>query len=131
MNNKKDFNFWQDHSVNYLEMAFGHTRRETVSDPDGYGKKSRSCGDTIEIFITVKNNYIQSVSYHQDGCLHANACANTIGELAENKTIEAAWKITPSNIIDFLETLPEHEHHCADFAISAFQLALKDLKKEK
>ena len=131
MNKKKEFNFWQDHSVNYLEMAFGHTRRETVKNPDGYGKKTRDCGDTIEIFITAKNNLICSVSYSQDGCLHANACANTVGELAENKTIEEAWKISAQDIINFLETLPEHEHHCADFAISAFQMALKDLEKKQ
>ena len=29
--------FWQDHSLNYLEMAFRHDRRKRVTNPDGYG----------------------------------------------------------------------------------------------
>lgn len=131
MNEKKEFNFWQDHSVNYLEMAFGHTRRETVENPDGYGKKSRECGDTIEMYITMEKDAIHSISYNQNGCMHANACANTVGQLAENKSIKEAWEITAQDIIDYLETLPENEHHCAELAVETLRLALNDVKKKK
>jgi len=125
MKNKK-FDFWQDHSTNYLEMAFKHDRRETVQNPDGYGKNTGECGDTVEIFISVRDDKIDSVSFNIDGCMNTNACANTIAHLTEGRSIEGAWKISPEDVANFLETLPEHETHCAELAVGAFYRALVD-----
>ena len=47
----KEFDFWQDHSLHYLEMAFRHDRRERLQNPDGYGKRTEECGDTVEMFL--------------------------------------------------------------------------------
>ncbi len=48
---KSEFDFWQDHSLHYLEMAFRTDKREIINNPDGYGKRTGSCGDTVEIFL--------------------------------------------------------------------------------
>ncbi len=47
------------------------------------------------------------------------------------KTIEAAWEITPEEVIRFLETLPEDHFHCAELAVGAFYLALTDINCNK
>ncbi len=31
--------FWQDHSLTFLEMAFRNDRRERLEQPDGHAKK--------------------------------------------------------------------------------------------
>ncbi len=54
-----------------LEMAFRTDRRIRMPNPDGYGKHTGSCGDSVEMFLTVKNDHIQAVSYEIDGC-HLN-----------------------------------------------------------
>jgi nitrogen fixation NifU-like protein len=36
---KNTSDFWQDHSLTFLEMAFRTDRRERLDKPDGYGKK--------------------------------------------------------------------------------------------
>ena len=118
------FDFWQDNSINYLEMAFRHERRERMQNPDGYGKRTGECGDTVEVFLTIETGRIQTISFDTDGCINTNACANTVSLLAEGKTIEEAWKITPEDVIDFLETLPKENYHCADLAVGAFYMAL-------
>ena len=123
------FDFWQDHSRNYLAMAFGQQRRETVAHPDGHGKKTGDCGDTVEMFLTIRNDRIEAVSYSTDGCLNTNACANTVAELAEGRTTEEAWEISPEDVIDFLQTLPEENRHCAELAVGAFYLALADYRQ--
>lgn len=46
---QKKFDFWQDHSRHYFEMAFGRDRREIIEHPDGYGKRTGDCGDTVEM----------------------------------------------------------------------------------
>lgn len=123
------FDFWQDHSRNFLAMAFGRQRREIIHNPDGRGKKTGGCGDTVEMFLTIGNGRIEAVSYDTDGCLNTNACANTVAELAEGRTTEAAWEISPEDVIDFLQTLPEESRHCAELAVGAFYLALADYQQ--
>ena len=125
------FNFWQDHSRQYLEMAFRFDRRKTINNPDGYGKKTGSCGDTVEMFLIVRNDRIESVFYEIDGCRNTNACANTVAELSEGKTVDEAWEIMPDDVIDYLKTLPKENYHCAELSMGAFYLALASLQKKK
>jgi len=126
----KSFDFWQDHSRQYLEMALGHERRERVEKPDGYGQRTGDCGDTVEFFLNTERDHIRSVSYLTDGCLNTNACANTVAHLVEGRSIEAAWEITPEAVIAHLQTLPAESHHCAELAVGAFYKALADLTEK-
>ncbi len=124
--------FWQNHSLHYLEMAFSAERRGVVSNPDGHGKRTGECGDTIEMFIQVSDDRIQTVNFNINGCINTNACANTVAVLAEGRCIDEAWEITPEKVIDYLETLPPENAHCAELAVGAFYLALSDfLKRSK
>ncbi len=126
---QKSMNFWQDHSLHYLEMAFRTDKHERIENPDGYGKRTGECGDTVEMFLKVENNRIQTLGFRVDGCMNTNACSNTVVHMAEGKTIEEAWEITPEAVIDYLETLPSHETHCAELAVGAFYLALSDYRE--
>jgi len=123
------FDFWQDHSTQFLEMALDASRRGRLEKADGYGTKKGVCGDTVEFFLDVKHNRIQSVVFEINGCLHTNACANTVAVLAENRKVEEAWDITPEQIAEYLITLPEDHFHCAELAVGAFYLSLADYQK--
>ena len=125
----KKFDFWQDHSRNYLEMAFRTDRRERIEHPDGYGKRTGDCGDTVEMYLTVRNGRIESVCFEADGCLNTNACANAVAELAEGRKVEDAWEITSEDVVSFLETLPPEDTHCAELAVGVFYLALTNYQE--
>jgi nitrogen fixation protein NifU and related proteins len=122
------FDFWQNHSLRFLEMAFRTDKRETLERPDGYGKRSRECGDTLEIFLMVRDGKITSASFETNGCLYSAACANTVVYMAEGKTLEEAREIKPEHIIDYLETLPAAESHCARLAVRSLHAALADVR---
>jgi len=119
--------FWQSHSLKYLEMAFRTDKQEIIKHPDGYGKKTGDCGDTVEIFLKARDNIIEMASYYINGCMNTAACANTIVLMAENKTIDQAWEITPEAVAEYLETLPKNHFHCAELAVGALYLALSNL----
>jgi nitrogen fixation NifU-like protein len=121
---KDQFDFWEHHSLKYLEMALDSQRHEIVENPDAHGKKTGDCGDSVEFYLSIRDNHLQSISFSTDGCLNTNACANTVARLGEGKSLEGAWEITPEMIIEYLETLPSHETHCAELAVGAFYLAL-------
>ena len=129
--NNKEFDFWRDHSLHYLEMAFRYDRRERLQNPDGHGKRTGECGDTVEMFLCTKNGRIKSVSFDTNGCINTNACANTVSHLSEGKTIEEAWDITPEDVIEFLETLPKENYHCAELAVGAFYMALANYREHQ
>ena len=123
--------FFQTHSLKYIEMALRTDRIETLNNPDGYGKRTGDCGDTVEFFLTCKDNIIESASFHVQGCMNTTACCNTVAKFIEKKTIKAAWDISPEKINKFLETLPEDHFHCAELAVGALYLALTDLKTKE
>lgn len=123
---EKSFNFWQDHSDHYLQMAFRADRRGRMAHPDGYGRHTGECGDVIEIFLSIRAGRIESVLFELDGCLHTNACANTLARLAEGLMVAEAWEIRPEALIDHLQTLPADHFHCAQLAVGAFHRALAD-----
>ena len=118
-------------SAHYVEMATQMVKRQIIKDPDGYGKRTGECGDTVEMFLIVRKNSIHSVSFITDGCINTHACANCVAFLAEGKSIAEAWEITPEDVIDFLETLPEENFHCAELAVGAFYLALVNFQEFK
>ena len=91
----RKFDFWRDHSLNYLQMAFGFDRHSRLQNPDGFGRQTGECGDTVEM-----------------------------SHLAEGKTMDEGWEITPETVTEFLETLPEGNYHCAELAVDAFYAAL-------
>ncbi len=112
------------HSKDFLEMAFRTNYREQINSPDGYGLSSNKCGDTVEFSLAVRNEKILSVSLNINGCINTNACANTVAFMAEGKKVSQAWRITPEKVSDYLETLPPHEFHCAELAVSSLRKAL-------
>lgn len=128
---QKKFDFWQDHSLHYLEMAFRNDRREIVKHPDGYGKRTGDCGDTVEMYLSIRNGRIQSVSYETDGCMSTNACANAVAELIEGKDVGSAWELTPEDVMKYLETLPPENTHCAELAVGAMYRALRNFLEFK
>ena len=116
--------FWQSHSLAFLEMAFRTDRQESLHHADGHGKKTGGCGDTVEFYLILDGNRIKSLSYIINGCINTNACANAVIELAHGKTLDEAWEIQPEDVANYLESLPGDHFHCAELAVGAFYLTL-------
>ena len=112
-------------------MAFRQDRRKIIEHSDGHWKRTGECGDTVGMYLSIRKGRIQSVSFETDGCLNTNACANTVAELAEGKEVEAAWEITPDDVVNYLETLPLENMHCAELAVGALYLALRNYQEFK
>ncbi len=126
-----NIDFLKGHSAKYIEMALNTDHIKEVAHPDGYGTRTGDCKDTVEIFLTSEKNILESVSFWVQGCMNTVTCCNALAKLCEGKTIEDAWCVSPEQINDFLETLPQDHFHCAELAVGALYLALADLKQPK
>lgn len=114
------------HSERFIEMASRTNRLGVLQKPDGYGKRVGDCGDTIELYLSVRGDRIAMITFQIQGCLNTNACANTLAYLVEGRSVADSWQVTPENVMNFLQSLPPDHAHCAELVVGAFYLALND-----
>ena len=122
---------WQTHSMKFLESAFRSDRQEKVQHADGHGRKIGDCGDTIDFFLMLNEDRIESISYVLNGCINTNACANAIIDLVQGKSMDEAWELNPEDVSDYLQSLPPDHFHCAELAIGALYMALADARDKQ
>jgi len=102
-----------------------------IEKPDGFARYKGPCGDTMEIFLRVKDKTIKNAKFQTDGCGSSIVCGSMVTELAEGKTILETRKITGAKVLEGLGGLPEEEQHCALLAATTLHLALNDYYEKK
>ncbi len=126
---KEDKDFWNRHSLKFLEMAYKTDHIERIATPHGYGTRTGECGDSVEFFVMVDDEgKLDIISFLVDGCLHTTACCNTVVHLAKGLHPDEAWDISDAQVVEYLETLPEDHYHCAELSLGGFYLALADYR---
>ena len=98
----------------------------TIQAPDGFGRVTGGCGDTMEIYIKVRDDKVINVSFWTDGCGPSIASASMITELVKGKSVIEAGKITQNDVLDALGGLPDENKHCALLAANTLKAAIKD-----
>jgi nitrogen fixation NifU-like protein len=94
--------------------------------PDGFGRVTGPCGDTMEIYLKVRDGKVINASFWTDGCGPSIASGSMVTELARQKSLIEARKITQDDVLDALGGLPEDSLHCALLAANTLKEAIKD-----
>ena len=104
----------------------------TIKNADGIGKvTSPVCGDSMLLYIKVKNDRIKDIKFRTFGCTAAIASSSILTEMAKGKSIKKASKITKKEIVKALGGLPHKKIHCSVLAADALKNAIKDYRKKK
>jgi nitrogen fixation NifU-like protein len=85
-----------------------------------------SCGDSLTLYIKVKDNIITDISFMVFGCAAAIASSSMTTELAKGKTLEEAAQITDADIAEALDGLPEYKMHCSVLGATALKDAINN-----
>ena len=102
-----------------------------LSTPDGYAEYTGPCGDTMQIFLKIKNNKISEAGFQTNGCGATIACGSMITSLVEGKNIPDARNISPDTILQALGGLPEENQHCSLLAATTLQKAINNYEQPK
>jgi nitrogen fixation NifU-like protein len=94
--------------------------------PDGLGRASIPCGDSMQICLRVNQDQILEARFMTDGCGPVIACGSATTELVKGRTISEAMALSEDDIMIALDGLPEAETHCATLAVNALMQALID-----
>jgi len=97
-----------------------------IPAPDGFGRVTGSCGDTMQIYLKVRDSRVMNASFWTDGCGPSIASGSMVTEMAKEKSVLEAQKITQQDILDALGGLPEESLHCALLAANTLKEAIRD-----
>ena len=96
-------------------------------EPDGVGEvRSLACGDQMRVGIQVVDGRIKDLRWLTYGCASAIASTSMMSEMAIGMTLEEAYHLTPTMIMDKLGGLPEHKFHCSVLGDKALRAAIDD-----
>lgn len=120
----------------YSEKVLEHFKNPKnvgeMKDADGMGTVGNPvCGDMMSMYIKVKDDKIEDVSFKTFGCGAAIATSSMTTELAKGKTLDEALKISRQDVAEALDGLPPVKMHCSNLAADALHEAIKNYKEMK
>jgi len=115
---------------NYSEIAIDHAMNPrnvgNMDNAGGFARITGPCGDTMEIWLKVRDATITESTFMTDGCGTTIAAGSMVTELAKGKTVIQAQKISQQDVLSALGGLPEESKHCALLAANTLREAVKD-----
>jgi len=121
----------------YSEAVIEHSMNPRnlgdLEDADGFARVTGSCGDTMSMWLKVKDGAISNVSFMTDGCGTTIASGSMVTEMAKGRSISEAQKIAQRDVLNALGGLPQESEHCALLAANTLKAAIRDylaIKKE-
>lgn len=108
-----------DHAINPRNVG-------NMENADGFASVTGPCGDTMEIWLKVKNGTISNASFMTDGCGTTIAAGSMATEMASGKSASQVQKISQQDVLSALGGLPEESEHCALLAANTLKAAVKD-----
>lgn len=114
----------------YSETTIEHVLRPhnmgSLPNPDGYAAYNTGDGETIKIWLRIRNEIIEEAAFWTNGCAATIACASMTTDLARGRSVSQALALTAPEIADALVNLPPGNFHCAELAAHALRAAARD-----
>jgi nitrogen fixation protein NifU and related proteins len=103
-----------------------------LAEADAIGEHgSFKCGDTMKIYLKIKDDRIEDVRFQTYGCGAAIASSSMLTEMVKGKTIDEAMQITNQDVADELGGLPPLKLHCSNLAADALHNAIENYRNGK
>ena len=120
----------------YSEKVLEHFKEPKnvgeMKDADGMGTVGNPvCGDMMSMYIKVKDDKIEDISFKTFGCGAAIATSSMTTELAKGKTLDEAMNISRQDVAEALDGLPPVKMHCSNLAADALHEAIKNYREMK
>jgi nitrogen fixation NifU-like protein len=114
----------------YSETTVDHIihprNTEIIPSPDGFAACSSGCGESMKIWLKIRNAQVEDAGFWTNGCAATIACASMSTDLVKGKSVHQALAVTAQDITEALVDLPEGNLHCAELAAGTLRAALKD-----
>ncbi|MCD6311923.1 MAG: iron-sulfur cluster assembly scaffold protein [Elusimicrobia bacterium] len=103
----------------------------SIDKPDGFGRITGPCGDTMEFYIKVGLGKIKKINFTTDGCESSVACGEMAADILTGKSIASAMKIKKDDVLKKMGRFPSDSRHCALLSVNTAKAAIKDYREKK
>jgi len=115
----------------YSELVIDHFTNPrncgSMPDADGIGNAGNPrCGDTMRLYIRVRDGVITESRFKTQGCGAAVAASSMTTVLIQGKTLEDAARLTNRDVVEALGGLPPEKLDCSVLARESVLTALAD-----
>ncbi len=97
-----------------------------IENADQVANFEGTCGDTMTIYLKIKDNVIEDAKYEVMGCAGAISAAMAAVDIIKGKTLDFAKDVNDGTIFQVLEEIPEKKHHCIQLAVKTLHKALDE-----
>ncbi len=103
-----------------------------LPDADSVGEAgSFKCGDTMKLYLKVKDDRIEDVRFQTFGCAAAIASSSMLTEIVKGKTLDEAMQVTNEDVAEELGGLPPLKMHCSNLAADALHNAIAQYREKR
>ena len=121
---------YSDKVIDHYEKPRNVGSLDPTSDHVGTGLVGApECGDVMKLQIQVEDNKIVDAKFKTFGCGSAIASSSLATEWVKGKSIDDAYKIENTEIVEEL-ALPPVKIHCSVLAEDAIKAAIEDFRKK-
>ncbi|MHA1490213.1 MAG: iron-sulfur cluster assembly scaffold protein [Promethearchaeota archaeon] len=120
----------------YSEKVIDHFKNPRnigeLVDANAVGEvRNSEDGDLAYIYIKVKNDKIEDISFQTFGCGAAIATSSMITELAKGKSLDEALKINRDDVVEALGGLPQIKLQCSKLAADGLHAAIENYRRKQ
>ena len=119
------------YSKKVIELFENPVNVERLDDPDGAASYRGPCGDTMEMYVRVREGVIAQCTFMTDGCGGSLVSGSMTTQLALGQSVEDAMQIDDKQILSALGGLPQEEAHCPTLAAETLKRALRDYVEKR
>ncbi|MDO9508407.1 MAG: Fe-S cluster assembly scaffold protein NifU [Thermovirgaceae bacterium] len=120
------------YSEKVMELFMNPINAGKMENPDGVGEVGNPrCGDIMKIYLRIKDERIDDVSFETFGCASAIASSSMVTEMVKGLTIDEALAISNKDVVKALGGLPPQKIHCSLLAEEGIQAAIEDYRSKQ
>lgn len=114
------------YSSKLLESVRALRHGGAMLNPTASGRSSRDGrAPYTTIHLDVCAGTIRQIQYQTFGCGVSIAACEALAELATGLTLDQSAALTPGQLIEFLDGVPEERQFCVDLALDALRAAVR------
>ena len=121
---------YSQYTMTVIEHFMSPRNAGSLKDYSGKGQYGdMKCGDSLTIYLDIKEDVIVDIGYLIFGCTAAIATSSMLSVMARGKTVEEAKNITEEELVEALGGLPDNKLHCSVLGVKALRSAIEDYEK--
>ncbi|SOC07922.1 iron-sulfur cluster assembly scaffold protein [Rhodobacter maris] len=122
-----------DYSDKVKEYFFQPRNAGVLEDANAVGEAgSLAGGDALKLMLRINplSEMIEEARFLSHGGGSMIACSSALTELVRGKSVDAASRLTPADIAEFLDGLPPEKMHCTESGAKALAAAIAAFRGE-